>query len=295
MTTPTHSSISTEARFRGCLLGLACGDAVGASVEFMPRGSFPPVTNMTGGGPWALAPGQWTDDTSMALCLAESLITCGAFEANDQMQRYLRWYRHGHWSSKGYCFDIGTTTRAALARFEVDGDPYAGSTDSYTAGNGSLMRLAPAPMAAWPNALLADEWSALSSRTTHAAPAAIESCRVFAAFLVAAFNGCAAKRYTPPLRTWLLSTRACAQLPKADGATRPPDRFAAPAMWLNRSRRQSGALQTPRITPRPCLPLPTWVKTLTQLPRLSGNWRAHFTAWTRFPHRGLRKSHSAGR
>jgi ADP-ribosyl-[dinitrogen reductase] hydrolase len=64
-------------RYRGCLLGLACGDAVGTTVEFSPRGSFEPVTDMVGGGPFHLAPGQWTDDTSMALCLATSLVQCG--------------------------------------------------------------------------------------------------------------------------------------------------------------------------------------------------------------------------
>ena len=56
-------------RWRGCLLGLACGDAVGTTVEFSPRGTFAPVTDMVGGGPFDLLPGQWTDDTSMALCL----------------------------------------------------------------------------------------------------------------------------------------------------------------------------------------------------------------------------------
>lgn len=183
------ASVSTEARFAGCLVGLAVGDAVGAAVEFKARGSFAPVVDMVGGGPWSLEPGQWTDDTSMAMCLAESLVVCRGFDASDQMRRYVRWYRDGLWSSKGYCFDIGATTRAALLRFESDGDPYAGSTDPNTAGNGSLMRLAPVPMACWPDAPLAIEWAADSSRTTHAAPAAVESCRVFAAMLVAALNG----------------------------------------------------------------------------------------------------------
>ena len=72
-----------RSRYLGCLLGLACGDAVGTTVEFEPRGSFPPVTDMTGGGPFGLAPGQWTDDSSMALCLAESLLSCHGFDAGD--------------------------------------------------------------------------------------------------------------------------------------------------------------------------------------------------------------------
>lgn len=98
-----------EERYRGCLLGLACGDAVGTTVEFMPRGSFVPVKDMRGGGPFGLAPGQWTDDTSMALCLAESLLTKGGFDAHDQMARYLNWWQWGYLSSTGECFDIGMT------------------------------------------------------------------------------------------------------------------------------------------------------------------------------------------
>jgi len=84
-------NISLSNRYRGCLLGLACGDAVGAAVEFLSRGGFQPVTTMTGGGPFGLKPGQWTDDTSMALCLAESLLHCSGFNPLDQMQRYRLW------------------------------------------------------------------------------------------------------------------------------------------------------------------------------------------------------------
>ena len=72
--------IDLQSRYRGALLGLACGDAVGASVEFQPRGTFPPVTGMDGGGPFGLEPGEWTDDTSMALCLAASLLCQGGFD-----------------------------------------------------------------------------------------------------------------------------------------------------------------------------------------------------------------------
>jgi ADP-ribosylglycohydrolase len=78
-------------RFRGALLGLAVGDAVGTTVEFKRPGSFAPVSDMVGGGQFGLQPGEWTDDTSMALCLAESLIECGGFDPTDQLERYVRW------------------------------------------------------------------------------------------------------------------------------------------------------------------------------------------------------------
>lgn len=183
--------ISLPDRFRGCLLGLACGDAVGTTVEFMPRGTFTPVTGMTGGGPFALRAGQWTDDTSMALCLAESLLACGGFDARDQMNRYLAWWRHGHLSATGTCFDIGKTVRAALQRYSRDGNPWAGSADRRTAGNGSLMRLAPVVLRWFPDAAAIDRYAAASSRTTHAAAEAVECCRLLADRLQRALHGSA--------------------------------------------------------------------------------------------------------
>src|SRR4051812_18469932 len=100
-------AMDDTARFRGCLLGLACGDAVGATVEFRERGSFEPVTDMLGGGRFRLPLGAWTDDTSMALCLATSLAELGRFDPRDQMERYCRWREEGYLSSTGRCFDIG--------------------------------------------------------------------------------------------------------------------------------------------------------------------------------------------
>jgi ADP-ribosyl-[dinitrogen reductase] hydrolase len=135
-----------RSRFRGSLLGLAVGDAVGTTVEFHDPGTFPRVTDMVGGGPFNLTAGEWTDDTSMALCLAESLIECRELNAEDQMRRYLRWYREGYMSVKGRCFDIGNTTRLALLTFEETGYPYSWEMDLQMAGNGSLMRLAPVPL-----------------------------------------------------------------------------------------------------------------------------------------------------
>ncbi len=163
-------------RFRGALLGLAIGDAVGTSVEFRPRGTFEPLTDMTGGGPFALEAGRWTDDTSMALCLAESLLASDGMDLKDQMERYLRWYRQGVWSSKGYCFDIGNATRAALERFEQDGNPLAGSTDPHQAGNGSIMRLAPVVLFHAHNREQAIEASRESSRTTHQSVTCLNAC-----------------------------------------------------------------------------------------------------------------------
>jgi ADP-ribosyl-[dinitrogen reductase] hydrolase len=176
-------------RYRGALLGLACGDAVGSTVEFMPRGSFAPVTDMLGGGPFSLAPGKWTDDTSMALCLAESLAQAGRCEPADQMARYANWYEWGYWSSTGICFDIGLTTKGAIHQFLLTGEALSGSADPDTAGNGSLMRLAPIALRFGHDEQLVQNVAALSSRTTHAATECLDACRVFAVALSRALRG----------------------------------------------------------------------------------------------------------
>ena len=182
--------ISLKDRYEGSLAGLACGDAVGTTVEFSPRGSFAPVRDMTGGGPFGLDAGQWTDDTSMALCLAESLVEKQGFDARDQMARYLNWWRWGYLSSTGVCFDIGRTTRLALSRFELDGDPWAGSPSPDAAGNGSIMRLAPVVLYFHPQLDVVLRYAAESSRTTHAAPEALDCCRLLAFVLSRALSGC---------------------------------------------------------------------------------------------------------
>lgn len=176
-------------RYQGCLLGLATGDAVGTAVEFSAKDSFPPITDMVGGGPFHLQAGQWTDDTSMALCLAESLIARQGFDAKDQMNRYMNWWQWGYLSATGHCFDIGTTVAGALQKYANDGDPFAGSSHPKTAGNGSLMRLAPVVLWYFPDELLALEYAEASSRTTHAAPEALACCRLFAQMLMNALNG----------------------------------------------------------------------------------------------------------
>lgn len=174
------------------------------------------MTDMTGGGPFHLKPGQWTDDTSMALCLAESLVECRGFDPDDQMKRYIRWWRQGHLSSTGRCFDIGTTTRRALEEYErrlarnpvpSEDMAYCGSTHPDSAGNGSLMRLAPVVLYFANDPENAISYASLSSRTTHAATEAVDACRYFAGLLVGALQGrpkeeLLAPRFTPVEGLW---------------------------------------------------------------------------------------------
>ena len=180
--------VNRRDRYRGSLLGLAAGDALGTTLEFCPSGTFDPIGDMIGGGPFELEPGQWTDDTSMALCLAESLIECNGFNPVDQMERYVRWYREGYLSSTGACFDIGNTTREALTRFESTREPYCGSTDSRSAGNGSLMRLAPVPLFYTGKPEAAVVKAGVSSQTTHGIREAVDACRYLGALIVGAIQ-----------------------------------------------------------------------------------------------------------
>ncbi|MFA6211029.1 MAG: ADP-ribosylglycohydrolase family protein [Candidatus Obscuribacterales bacterium] len=203
-------------RYLGSLLGMATGDAVGTTCEFERPGTFKPASEMVGGGPFKLKAGEWTDDTSMGLCLAESLISCGKFEPVDQLQRYVKWFRTGHLSSNGRCFDIGATVRAALLRFEKTGKPYCGDTNPQTAGNGSLMRLTAVPLYFAADPTMAIELAGDSSRTTHGSTIAVDACRYFAGLIIGALNGVSkdellAPRYSPVPQLWETG-KLCAEI-----------------------------------------------------------------------------------
>jgi ADP-ribosyl-[dinitrogen reductase] hydrolase len=188
-------------RFAGALLGLAAGDALGTTLEFEQPGSFEPINDIVGGGPFNLEPGQWTDDTSMALCLADSLIFCNGFDAQDQMERYVRWLREGYRSSTGSCFDIGNATYSALARFERTKEPFSGSADPNSAGNGSIMRLAPVPLFYYQQPEFALKYASESSRTTHGASTTVDACVYMAGIIVGALQGKSKEELLQPLFT----------------------------------------------------------------------------------------------
>ena len=178
-----------EDRYLGCLAGLAVGDAVGTTLEFHPLGSFRPLDDMVGGGPFRLKPGEWTDDTSMALCLASSLIEQKKFDPLDQLERYRRWCDEGYMSSTDRCFDIGNTVSNALSMYVAYGKPDSGFTSPDSAGNGSIMRLAPVPMFFGSDAEAAIFYSGKSSTTTHGATTCVDACEYFGGLIWAALNG----------------------------------------------------------------------------------------------------------
>lgn len=198
-------------RVLGCVVGLAVGDAVGTTVEFKRRGSFPPVTDMVGGGPFGLQSGQWTDDTSMALCLAESLLAEPSLDTHDLMRRFLGWMENGENSSTGTCFDIGNATSAALARFRRTGDPVAGSRNPRDGGNGSVMRLAPVAARWWRAPDYAEAMARRQSETTHATAETMDGCALLARVLCAAIADGGAGALAADDAAWAPSIRAIGQ------------------------------------------------------------------------------------
>ncbi|MFZ5828461.1 MAG: ADP-ribosylglycohydrolase family protein [Planctomycetota bacterium] len=190
-------------RQRGALLGLAVGDALGAAVEFRAPGTFAPVTGYRDGGPHPIPAGAWTDDTSMALALADSIAEVG-WNINDQAERYLRWRDAGAYSVTGTCFDIGTTTSRALSRFERTRDARSsGDPSEHASGNGSIMRLAPVPIRYYrllSNGLEELVQKALeSSLPTHASPQCLSACVYMTLILSGLIEGRSCEEVLDPL------------------------------------------------------------------------------------------------
>lgn len=176
-------------RFHGALLGLAVGDAVAAATQYKRPGKFAPVGDLLGGGPFDLPRGGWSDDTAMALCLAESLLEREGFDARDQVARYRRWQQHGHLSATGQCLGITASTARALAHSQWRRQPFSGSHDPGALGPESLSRVAPAVMYFFGHRAAAIEHAGEAARATSQAPAVLTACRALAAALHAGLSG----------------------------------------------------------------------------------------------------------
>ena len=186
---PARDRGAARDRAVGALLGLAVGDAVGAAIEFSPKPRFAVLDDMAQGGPHRLQRGQWTDDTAMALALADSLLLAPHLDPADLMRHFLDWRDTGAYSCTGTCFDVGTATRAALERFRRTGEPLAGSADPAASGNGALMRLAPVAIRHWWDHDALQAAAAVQTRTTHGSPSTLAASAVFADLLAQAIAG----------------------------------------------------------------------------------------------------------
>jgi ADP-ribosylglycohydrolase len=176
-------------RFQGALVGLAVGDALAAHTQFRKPGSFAPVGDLLGGGPFDLPRGAWTDDTAMALLLAESLLECGGFDGLDQVQRYARWQREGYGSATGQCVGIAANVARALATAQYKRQPFAGSHDPDQLDKDPLSRVAPVVMFFFADAAAGVSRSIEAARVTAQAPLVLDCVRLLAAMLHQALIG----------------------------------------------------------------------------------------------------------
>ena len=182
------SDVEALDKAKGLLMGLAVGDAVGTTLEFQIRDSSN-IYDMVGGGPFNLKAGEWTDDTSMALCLAETYIEKNCCDIGFFREKLISWYKTGHNSSNGVCFDIGNATHYALEQVIKHGPDWLGNNSPETAGNAALIRHA--PVAIFRRKSFIDGWrdASIQSMSTHCAPESIDGCRYFNTILHYLLNG----------------------------------------------------------------------------------------------------------
>jgi ADP-ribosyl-[dinitrogen reductase] hydrolase len=192
--------VALRGRFHGALLGLAVGDALAAATQGREPGTFEPVTDLTGGGPFAVPRGAWTDDTAMALCLADSLLACGGFDARDQVERYVRWRQEGYLSATGECVGITPSVVRALAAAQWRRQVFAGSHEPRQQDPEPLSRVAPVVMFAFTSVEEAVLLAGEAARITCQAPGVLEVCRVFGAMLHAALSGLPKDEVVAPTR-----------------------------------------------------------------------------------------------
>ncbi len=180
-----------ENRMKGCFYGCAVGDALGCPIENVWRDTVPLVTEMipseNHGG---LPAGSWTDDTSMMLCLAASMVSHdGVINADSELTHYVQWFRKGYLGVNGRCVDIGMTTKRALLKFIHTGSPINEPADELEQGNGSLMRIAPVPIFCWKNPDKAFHFGSCSSLTTHNHYNCVVVCGVVSYVIASIING----------------------------------------------------------------------------------------------------------
>ncbi|KAK5047252.1 hypothetical protein LTR84_006774 [Exophiala bonariae] len=228
-----NSNMSTSpplaSRIQGAIYGLATCDALGGPVEFRKRGSFPKVISMQPNDNFGLVAGCFTDDTSMALCLAHSLVeNNGKTDTADQVQKYIAWWQRGYQSSTGMCFDIGMSTMGTLDSWNdqlnhAEFDTLAPNSAARAAvvteiqrqitanfgrpvfcGNGSLMRLIPVSLVAR-SETEAVELAKASSLPTHPHPRCFQACGLYAPLAYKALNGTSKDELATSLATSIVA------------------------------------------------------------------------------------------
>lgn len=189
---------ATRDRALGAFVGLAIGDALGAPVEFCRRDTFEPVTGMRAGGYFELPVGAWTDDTAMALCLAESLLEHPQLDLKDLLDRFCLWASKGANTSTGVCVGIGQNTLRVLGNYHRNGELFAPETRQKSDGNGAIMRLAPVAVRHWRAPFEAKRIAVQQSRATHYSDLSAGACEALASALCTLISGDAWEQASKP-------------------------------------------------------------------------------------------------
>ena len=176
-------------RIQGGIFGVAIGDALGVPIEFRKRNTFEKVTDFQYCQTFKLNPGEWSDDTSMTLCLAHSLITQKGFNLKNQTEQYIKWFLDGFMSHNGKAIGIGYTTLLSLTLYIKTKKIYTILTDEKYSGNGSLMRVLPVILFFAHDIEKAVYYSGESSKNTHGSQIAIDACRYFAYIICKIIHG----------------------------------------------------------------------------------------------------------
>lgn len=176
-------------RLEGAFWGLATGDALGAPLEFYKRDALPEVRDMIGGGKFRLPPGSWTDDTSMALCLADSLAQFPELDSAHLLNCFWTWASENTYCSQPKSFGFGQNTIRTLIKFHNTGQTIASSTGKRSDGNGSVMRLAPVAVRHHNSLSTIQQLSRKQSYTTHASQKGADCCELLGGLLFHLFHG----------------------------------------------------------------------------------------------------------
>jgi ADP-ribosylglycohydrolase len=195
---PLRVTSARSARVHGLVFGLAVGDALGMPHEGRRPADVPPQIDLAPGGPYDLPAGAWTDDTALALLLAESLLERGSNDGRDQVARYARWLRDGQGSSTGRAVGARPTTVKALGQAQWTGNPYAGPHDPAKAEKDPMTRAAIAAAWAAADPERAVALAAEVARPTHQAPVTLDACRYYAGLLLGALNGASREALIAP-------------------------------------------------------------------------------------------------
>lgn len=178
------------------MFGGAIGDALGSAVEFLTPMEFDRIEDFKGRAEFWTKPWDYTDDTSQALCLAQSLLDCNGFDIEDQLDKFFKWYSEGYMSSTGEVFDVGIQTRNRLGAYKKYKDGFCKDkpreedlSGQKKDGNWCLMKIWPIPLFYANDPQKALYYAGESCKAIHNTDLCISCAEYFVGLIIWALNG----------------------------------------------------------------------------------------------------------